>query len=76
MATNIIGVRDRRLRALQCTVSDVKKRDPAAHVVIRPRPSGVKVSIAIGVLCLMQNVPPCTAMPHPTAHCPHRRIFR
>ena len=63
-----------RLRALQFTVSDVKKRDPAGRVVIRPRPSGLKFSI--GVLCPMQNVPACTALSNPTAHCPHRHIFQ
>ena len=72
MAT--IGLRNRRLRDLQCTVRDRKKRDKAVHVVPWHRPSGSKVSI--GILCLMQIAPPCTAMPHPTAHCPHRRIFQ
>ena len=72
MAT--IGLRNRRLRALQCTVSDSKRCDPAVHVVIRPRPSGSKVSI--GILSPMQNVPGCIALSRPTEHCPHRRIFQ
>ena len=72
MAT--IGLRNRRLRDLQCAVRDRKRRAPAVHVVFWRRPSGVKVSI--GVLCPMQNGPPCTEMVHPTAHCPHRRIFQ
>ena len=69
-----VGVHNVQLRALQCTVSDIKKRDPAGHVVIRPRPSGSKVFI--GMFIPMQNGPPCTEMVHPTAHCPHRRNFQ
>ena len=77
-----IGVRNRQLRAVlvQCTASDGEKRDPTSSVVnlvIRPRPSGSKVSIVI--LRPMHNGPPCTEMVHPTshcAHCPHRRIFQ
>ena len=76
MATISIGLRNRQLRALQCTVRDRKRRAraPAVHVVTWPRPSGVKVSI--GILCPMQNVLGCTAMSHPTVHCPHRRNFQ
>ena len=72
MAT--IRLRNRRLRDLQCTVSDSKSRDKAVHVVTRPRPSRVKVSI--GVLSPMQNVPGCIALSRPTEHCPHRHIFQ
>ena len=74
MAT--IGLRNRRLRDLQCTVRDSKSRGKAAHVVTWPRPSGSKVSI--GILSPMQNGPPYTGteMVHPTAHCPHRRKFQ
>ena len=66
MAT--IGLCNRWLRALQCSVSDVKKRDPAGHVVIRPRPSGSNVGV---YRCLMPrakcpnlycNVPPYSAL--------------
>ena len=72
MAT--IGLRNRRLRDSQCTVRDSKSRDTAVHVVTRPRPSGLKVSI--GTLSPMRSGHPCTEMAHPTAHCPHRRIFQ
>ena len=72
MAT--IGLRNRRLRALQCTVSDSKSRDPAVHVVVYSRPSGLKVSI--GTLSLMRSGRAGTVMPHPTEHCPHRRKFQ
>ena len=53
MAT--IGLRNRRLRDLQCTVRDRKRRVPTVHVVLWARPSGVKVSI--GILWPMQKVP-------------------
>ena len=69
-----IGVHNVQLRDLQCTVRDRKKRSPDVHVVLYTRPSGSKVSI--GIVCLMQKVPPCTAMSSPTAHCPHRRSFQ
>ena len=69
-----IGVRNVRLRALQCTVRDRKRRAPAVRVVLYSRHSGVKLSV--GILRLMQISLTCTAMPHPTAHCPHRHIFQ
>ena len=76
MAT--IGIRNIqifvRLRALQCTVRDSKSCDKAVHVVTRPCPSGVKVSI--GISSLMQKSPPCTALLRPTEHYPHRRIVQ
>ena len=72
MAT--IGVRNTRMRDLQCTVRDSKRHAPAVHVVLWPRPSGSKVSI--GIFSHMQIAPPCTAMPHPISHCPHRRNFQ
>ena len=74
MAT--IGVRNWRLRAhaLQCTVSDGKRRGKVVHVVPWPCPSGSKTFI--GISCIMQVDPPCTELTHPTAHCPHRRTFQ
>ena len=42
-----IGLRNRCLRDLQCTVWDRKPRAPAVHVVLYSRPSGSKVSIGI-----------------------------
>ena len=72
MAT--IGLRNRRLRDLQCTVRERKRRVPAVYVVFYSRPSGVKVSI--GIVWPIQMSSPCTALLHPTEHCPHRRIFQ
>ena len=67
-----IGLRNRRLRALQCTASDSKRRAPVAYVAPWPRPSGVKASIDIlwpmpkfrgpGLYC---NVPAYRALPGP-----------
>ena len=73
-AMAMIGLRNRRLRDPQCTLRDSQSRDKVVHVVAWPRPSGLNVSI--GISCLMQITPACTAKPHPTAHCPHRRKFR
>ena len=70
----MIGLRNRRLRALQCTVRDSKSRDLAVHVVVYSRPSGSKVSI--GTLSPMRSARAGTEMVRPTAHCPHRRIFQ
>ena len=72
MAT--IGLRNRRLRDSQCTVRDSKSRDPAVHVVIYSRPSGLKLSI--GTLSHMRSARAGTELLRPTAHCPHRRKFQ
>ena len=72
MAT--IGLHNRWLRALQCTVRDSKRRVLSVHVVSSSRPSGSKFSI--GILSPMQNDPLCTELTHPTEHRPHRRNFQ
>ena len=67
MAT--IGLHNWCLHDSQCTVRDNKSCDLAVHVVVYSCPFGLKASI--GTLSPMQSGHPCTAMPHPTVHCPH-----
>ena len=62
MAT--IGVRNRRLRELQGTVSDGHggKCDPACRVVNRPQPSRVKFFTGAVSPAVVQVDPPCTEL--------------
>ena len=69
-------VRNRRLRALQCTVDDGKKLALPGIYFLYTRPFGS--SVAIGNSSPLWICPGRILFTHPTAHCPHpsRRIFQ
>ena len=78
-----IGVRNVRLQALQRTARDTKSLGKGVIRLTRlcytPAPPELRsvVKVSISILFPMQNVPTCTALSHPTAHCgPHRRPFQ
>ena len=66
-----VGLRNRWLRALQCTVSDGKRHELAGHIVNWAHPSGVKVFI--GILCPVQIDLAYTELTQAAEDCPHRR---